>query len=1030
MPTSTGLRQALSILVAVASTAHGTRLGVVDAVADTCRILAIRVEFPVEDPDEPTTTGTGRFDLRSLSGALPDYTFPYDTPPHDRTFYEHHLQALSNYYRVVSDGRLSIEYEVLPREARAAYPLRQEALLYGNGRTTEEIGENWIALIRDAVAAADDDVDFSDFDSFLFIHPGQGQESGEINDIRSVYLSRQDLNRYDNGEPITADGDTLSHAWILPEMADRVGRAGLNGLLAKFFGFVLGLPSLSNSARGTPALGTWSLMDVGATGLGYVLDGDIWEPVFGFVPPHPMAWSKARLGWIEPLVVRRDTTVRIVATDRDGGGLPKAVRIPITNGEYFLLENRQQRGQFGVPPGVDPPFRGVEDIVWVAPESIEFTHSITGAEAGEGGGELEGHGSGVWTAVEEYDAFVPGSGILIWHVDESVIEERFEEGINNDRARPGIALEEADGFRHIGNLFFDQQHLTEGSPADPFFDGAGPGGETSHTIFGPQTRPSSTSNDGVDSGIEIEVLSELDDVMEVQVRFTKVKSGWPRAVASAGRLQAADLDGDGDIELLVEDEAGVQIISADGAGLAVSGARFAATVDGGSAGATAALFLSVDGVVSGFENQAVAEGTAEIGTAVWEFDLSEEGLGSEGLASEPHSALYATDLTLYPGERVLALAVDGSVLTLDAGSGEGKSVFEVQGGSLSAADLSGEGSAELIIASAEGSEGWVASVDGLVPLWSEEGRQFGPACGDLDADGRAEVIIVSETGSILAAGVDKVMFRTQIAADTISAAPIVGDLDGDGFLEIVAASSNAIHAIRSNGLIQAGFPSVRDVRELRFAPVLADLDGDGRQEILSGSTRGLYGFDDTGALLEHFPLLTERPISYDPVAGDLDGDGQLEIAAVAGNELYVWEPNALSPAYGGGNVAWGQRGWSAAGRFSHPPLAGGPAVPIAADLLPRALAYCYPNPVAGEDDRAHLRFFLSRLADIELEVFDALGERLDRIRVGRDNLQVPDENEISWPTAKYPSGLYLCRLEADAGAGDRANLVVKMAVSK
>ena len=1012
----------------MASTAHGARLGVGDGVgdvvADTCRILAIRVEFPLEDPDEPSTTGTGRFDLRSLSEALPDYAFPYDTPPHDRTFYEHQLQALSRYYQVVSNGRLSIEYTVLPRQTSGAYRLPKEALLYGNGRSTAEIGEKWIDFIRDAVAAADEDAVFSDFDSFLFIHPGQGQESGEINDIRSVYLPRRDLDMYGGPTPIGADGGAfeLPHAWIVPEMADRFGRAGLNGLLAKFFGFVLGLPSLSNSARGTPALGTWSLMDVGATGLGYVLDGDTWEPVFGFVPPHLMAWSKARLGWIEPLVVRRDTTVKIVATDRHAGGLPKSVRVPIAHREYFLLENRQQRGNFGVPQGLDPPFAGVDEVVWIPPQGIEFTHSITGEEAGEKG-ELEGHGSGVWAAVDEYDAFVPGSGILIWHVDESVIEERFEEGINNDRARPGIALEEADGFRHIGNLFFDQQHLTEGTPTDPFFAGTGPGGASSTTTFGPQTRPPSTSNDGADTGIEIVVLSELADTMEVQIQFNKVRGGWPRPVASAGRLQGADLDGDGDLELLVEDESGVQIVSADGAARAAAGARLAAATDGGSTGAMTALFLSVDGVVRAFGNRALPEGAAEIGAATWEFDLS-------GLASEPHSALFAADLSSFPGERVLVLGAEGSVFMLDADSGERKFDDEVEAGSLSAADLSGDGSAELVVASSDGGEGWVISANELAPLWSENGRHFGPACGDLDADGRAEVIIVSETGSILATGIDKVMFRTEIAADTISATPILGDLDGDGFLEIVAASSNGVHAIRSNGLIQAGFPVVRDVRELRFAPVLADLDGDGRQEIFTGSTRGLYGFDDTGVPLEGFPLLTETPISYDPVAGDLDGDGHLEIAAVAGNELYLWEPTALSPAYGGGTVAWGQRGRSAAGRFSHPTLPAGPTAPIAADLLPPELAYCYPNPVGGEDDRAHLRFFLSRLADVELEVFDVLGERLDRIRVGRDELQVPDENEISWPTEKYASGLYLCQLEADAGAGARSHVVVKMAVSK
>ncbi|MCB0257271.1 MAG: hypothetical protein KDI55_26420, partial [Anaerolineae bacterium] len=41
------------------------------------RILAVRVDFPAEDPDEPTTTGVGGFDLRAAADARPDYRSLY-----------------------------------------------------------------------------------------------------------------------------------------------------------------------------------------------------------------------------------------------------------------------------------------------------------------------------------------------------------------------------------------------------------------------------------------------------------------------------------------------------------------------------------------------------------------------------------------------------------------------------------------------------------------------------------------------------------------------------------------------------------------------------------------------------------------------------------------------------------------------------------------------------------------------------------------------------------------------------------------
>ena len=982
------------------------------AVEGTCRILVIRAQFPLEEPDELTTTGTGRFDLRPLSEALADYSFPYDTPPHDRTYFQHHLEALAAYYRVVSDGRLSIEHTVLPREPDAAYELPSSGLSYGNGRSAEEIGAKWLEFARDAINAADSDTTFSDFDSFLFVHPGQGQESGEMNDIRSVYLSRQDLRSFEGDRPLTADGGQfeLPHIWIVPATADRFGRAGLNGLLAKFFGFVLGLPSLSDAARGTAALGTWSLMDAGATGLGWIRSGEEWQATFGFLPPHLMAWSKARLGWIEPLTVRRDTTVKIVASDRMAGDLPKAVRVPISDREYFLLENRQQRGHFGVPAGVDPPFEGFDDILWLAEDEITFSHTITAAEATEAP-ELEGRGAGVWRSVGEYDAFIPGSGILIWHVDEGVIEAQLETGVNNDRARPGIALEEADGFHHIGNLFFDRQHLAEGTPDDAFFAGPGPGGITGTTRFDPDSSPPSTSNDGIDTGIEIEILSELADTMEVAIRFGKSKSGWPKPVRSSRRIQAADFDGTGASSLIVEDENGVHVLSAEATLWSAPGASFAAADDGG------ALFLIEGERVSAFNGQLI-EASA---------DTEPDWQANAGAAV--NTTAFAADLALFPGTAALAVATDNNLLLLDAATGEQMLIIETAAGAISVADTDGDGDAELIVASAEGSFGNVASSDGLVSLWAERGRWFGPVSGDLDADGDADMVLISESGVLMATGIQGELFRTTIAEGMTDSSPALADVDGDGYLEIVTATSNSLHVVRANGLQQANFPISRGIDGLNYEPVLADIDADGRQEILAGTFQGIAAFDDTAVPLAGFPLLTESGLSWTPVVADVDGDGALELAAVAGDELYLWSLTDLSSTYGGSAVGWGQSGRRAHGRYSHPALGRVPDAGPGTSLLPERQVYCYPNPAAA-DEVVHVRFYLSRAADIELEVFDALGERVERIRVGSGSMQVPAENEIEFSAADLASGLYLCQVEATGLDGETGRAVVKMAVSR
>ena len=193
-------------------------LSATTAAAAEWRVLALRVDFPRESPDELTTTGVGAFDLRSASEAAEDYVFPYDLPPHDRAYFERHLTALARYYEVVSAGRVAISAEVFPRAARQAYALPQSMLHYGNGRTTEEIGAKWIELVRDALDAALADPDgprLDEFNSFLVFHAGVGHETGELNDILSVFLAESDFARF-NGGPLTLGGAEIDQAWILP----------------------------------------------------------------------------------------------------------------------------------------------------------------------------------------------------------------------------------------------------------------------------------------------------------------------------------------------------------------------------------------------------------------------------------------------------------------------------------------------------------------------------------------------------------------------------------------------------------------------------------------------------------------------------------------------------------------------------------------------------------------------------------------------------------------------------------------------
>ncbi len=751
------------------------------AAEDEWRVLALRVDFVRESPDELTTTGVGAFDLRSAEEAAAEYALPYDLPPHDRAYFERHLTALARYYEVVSEGQVAISAEVFPRAMQQAYSLPQPMLHYGNGRTTEEIGAKWIELLRDALGAALADPNgprLDEFNSFLVFHAGVGYETGELNDIRSVFLSESDFARF-NGGPLTVGDAEIAQAWILPESPSLNGRAGLNGLLAKFFGHQLGLPGLSNFADGLPALGGWSLMDVGANASGYVqTDSLAW--VVGFAPPHPMAWSKMQLGWIEPVVVRRDTVLSLLATDRSGD-LPKAVRIPIDAREYFLLENRQQRGQRG----------GAEDEgkVWIDPEQVSIDE-------------------GVWVAMEEYDAFVPGSGVLIWHLDEGVMARAADpSAVNNQPQWPGIALEEADGYRDIGNPRRAWERQVEGGADDPFFIGG-------QTLFGPATRPDSRSNREWATGIEIEVLSAPGDTMQVAIRFGRVRPGWPRDLPGDGRLQAADLDGDGVDELLFEAGGGVGYAAGGGvASWRVPGARLLAAGDG-------VIFLRRDAEVSAWD--------AGADQPRWQRALDEVPLDMRFSGGE---------------EAALLLAGADQTYTIDAVSGELKE-RRPPGMPQAMGDLDGDGQAELVAATAGGQ---VAIGSHVVELG--DSLVAPPVLGDLDGDGLLEVVLLARGGVIHALRADGLRQADFPAAlprfaevGDLGFEPVLGDVDADGKQEIFVAGHSGIFGLEDDGRLLPGFPLLMAAPPTA-SPVIWSLDGDGRLALASLDGEAVYAWD-------------------------------------------------------------------------------------------------------------------------------------------------------------------------------------------
>ena len=948
--------------------------------ADIYRVLAVRVSFPPEDPDNETTSGNGTFNLSTVESS--DRIYPFDAPPHDRAYFEAHLQALSNYYRDISRGQLTIEYDVYPQAPTASYVLDTPLIEYGNGRTRREINERVTRLFRDGIRAADSidgaNIDFSKYRAFAVFHAGLSGEAGQkLNDIPSAFIFQRDLIELADGAISVNNGAFhVTSGMLLPEAISTNGQGGLNGTIARFFASQLGLPGLSDFENDLPAIGDWSLMDTGANnqidaarlGLQPLRNDPASTTLIGFLPSRMIAWCRIQLGWLEPLVVTHNDTVEIASSASD---LPQAIRVPISATEYFLIENRYSR--FNIENRIP---------------QIEFSTPHN-----------------VWLSTDDYDAFIPGSGILIYHIDDTVIRASdAEKHINSHpdykiapaQYRRGIALEEADGLQDIGNVSASRiiqggiisLSSIEGAPEDAFYVG-------NNAVFGPNTSPNTRSNLGYESGITIEVLSPPGEVMAVAIRFANRKDNWPitNLNPTRGAPRVIDLDGDGNKEILHSSGAwkiaGTQH-STD--------ATFATTPAIGDLKEPGFIYHRGEAIRTHWRSSGAIHETIDINPPPF-------------FSSTPVIAKFPTtpvDIWGWSDGKVewgnFLSETAGSIVLSDA----------IQ--SLVVGNIDGDSDNELIATTSSAQIHLIHGTNQSNPLATFASPIIGsPAIGDLDLDSDDDIAVVSTDGILSILDANGLAFASDPVPGGAHSSPVVADLDRDGFVEVLFGGNGKLWLYRFNAILQTegahAFPIKDDAGPIEAPPILADINNDASPDIFVGTRGGLlYGLSAEGHFLPGFPLLVPGPILSSPLIDDLDNDGTLElIIYTADGSAQLFHLETIDPSYTGNKIIWGQLGGGPgnAGKLLQQP--GEIAPPTETSLLPAARAYLYPNPIRN-GDRARIRFFLLELAEVSMTIYNPLGERVADLT--HNNPMPNTDNEIAWDVSDYASGLYICRLQA------------------
>lgn len=281
-------------------------------------------------------------------------------------------------------------------------------------------------------------------------------------------------------------GDTLSEVMLLSEAAsqDKVNW-GINGILVNQIGRALGMPDMFDVVRGFSQLGGFCMMDFA----GY-------NSLDGFVPIYPSAWVRSYMGWEYPQIAApggsgtaTTSEYRIYAPDLGGNGRATTLKVPLNEREYLLVENRQRSLDdtvtlyfsrranandiaFGKPDSVRVPFTFLDSVFSDSVCAAYQKNSTTCKTKKINTLRPEG----VVTGASSFDLGLPGSGLLVWRVNQWFIDWTVKYGYVNaylgDTLRSqykGVELVEADGFLTIGKEFKDplgQSAFDYGSGSD------------------------------------------------------------------------------------------------------------------------------------------------------------------------------------------------------------------------------------------------------------------------------------------------------------------------------------------------------------------------------------------------------------------------------------------------------------------------------------------------------------------------------------------------------------------------------------
>tara|TARA_S200000501_G_scaffold98676_1_gene92014 strand:- start:16247 stop:18922 length:2676 start_codon:yes stop_codon:yes gene_type:complete len=502
----------------------------------------------IEDSLE-STTGNGKFLSQSHGIDCEKYTI--DPPPHNQQYFFSQLKAIDSYFRAVSYNKMGLDLNgstIYPIDG-PSYELKNK-MNYYYPYSNESLQELRLSLLFEEsvlLAYKNDSINFDEFDLVVVAHAGIGQDFSlpfldlTPEDIPSTFVDQKMISEHLNKQSIAVGNSFLSKGIIIPETQNHLlyevsndmflqtsepcdYQYGLTGTFALMVGFGIGLPPLWDLEGGKSGVGVFGLMDQGSN------NGR------GLIPSPPTAWTRIYAGWEDSFTSKYDTTIHLPARNSKS-----IFELTVNENESFLIENRTNYDKHSIT--IDSLRYGIWEysnpkryppLVEVLFDSIEIEMDI----------------NGVVTSIPNYDLGLPASGLLIWHIDNSIISAGLDDfAINGNISKKGVDLEESDGAQDIGfpSIFLFSDPST-GYFGDMWFEGNEEYERANKQLsdggveFGTMTFPNTSSNNGSSSFLNIENISKAGDTMSFYISNNLVMNGFPDT--NLYFQSAYDIDGD------------------------------------------------------------------------------------------------------------------------------------------------------------------------------------------------------------------------------------------------------------------------------------------------------------------------------------------------------------------------------------------------------------------------------------------------------------------------------------------------------